>query len=410
MSNNRCYILLTNALGGLGGGQFYVRNKVLWLQEHGWDVFVYESSEGGRDVSVVIPELQQWTDNNIPALFYPPSYHNHQIQEKVIKQVMGCVSKKYDTIVVESNTIPLSLWGEIVASRLFARHIVFLIGECVKISTEGIYEFYKYKHKRDELFSINAQAYKNLFQDFCEIQDSDVRFFYAGCHNEVVDIRNEQLDKLPDADYTIGHFGRYKPYYSEMLKQINAFALNNGNKSINLVMLGVDAKRLQQEAVLDCVTASNVSFCFLGACDKIPKSFFEKCDVVIASAGCAVISSEHINAVVTMDVAECKPLGIYRYTTLDRTYKSQDAIGDSRNLEELLYDVLISKEYLKKEMLISPNLKVFGPEYQENIALSKEHTLEYFNTHSLSNAIGLKPMIIKLLVHIGLYSLINVCR
>ena len=169
--------MLTNALGGLGGGQFYVRNKVLWLQEHGWDVFVYESSEGGRDVSIVIPELQQWADNNIPALFYPPSYHNHQIQEKVIKQVMGCVSKKYDTIVVESNTIPLSLWGEMVASRLSARHIVFLIGECVKINTAGIYEFYKNKHRRNELFSINAQAYKNLFQDFCEIQDSDVRFF-----------------------------------------------------------------------------------------------------------------------------------------------------------------------------------------------------------------------------------------
>ena len=65
------YVFITFAAAGIGGTQIYVRNKLLFLREKGYDVTVIVTEPPGGQ-KVVVKELEPYVKNCFPELTINP--------------------------------------------------------------------------------------------------------------------------------------------------------------------------------------------------------------------------------------------------------------------------------------------------------------------------------------------------
>ena len=135
----KTYIFLTNSIGGISGGPIYVCNKLVYLIEQGWNVVVFDST-GLTNAKVVVRELRRFEKNRLPELFYYPSWFNKWQRDKVIKYICDKIPNSEECI-IESNSFILGAWGEILAKKLSAKHLLFSIGEHNIAKTVDEYDF-----------------------------------------------------------------------------------------------------------------------------------------------------------------------------------------------------------------------------------------------------------------------------
>lgn len=392
------YLFLTNTIGGYSGGAAYIRNKVCWLKDNGWEVNVFDAT-GQLYEKIRFDVLKPFKNNRIPELYYNPNDLSSQRRERVINRICGCV-KASEKIVVESNLFNLSIWGELIAEKLKAKHIIYLIAENLVVLNESLYSFLKYKSNNSELFSINAKAYRLLFSSFENVEDEDDHWWTACNASPIVDIKNKKIDTIPPANITISHFGRYKDYFPYMLREINDFARTHQDKKINFLLLGLHNVKINQ--FIKC--NKNLNIVQLGSMNTIPKSFYEKSDVVIAAAGCASMSFRYGAVVISMDVANDTPLGVLGYTTLDRTYRSSDNKNND-SLSSILEEILIKQTY--KE-IIREQLKTSNKGYEYQLTFASYPPSPYYYAKDVQtewDKYGVKGIIMKTLLKMGFVSL-----
>ena len=231
------YIFFTNSMGGISGGSTYVRNKLVHLRNLGWKVQIFDST-GFTNAAIVIEELKEFGDNRYKELFFNPYWLNKSRREKIIGDIIKKIGKD-ETIVIESNNVAMSIWGEIIASRIGAKHLIYLLSEKLTISDETLYKYYKYKSSRGELFSIGVRAYRNLMQKFENVTDADEHYWSARINVPIEDVRCECLDNIDKADFNIGHFGRQKGYFHYMFENVAGFARKHNNEKVNFLVLGI---------------------------------------------------------------------------------------------------------------------------------------------------------------------------
>lgn len=347
------YVFLLNSMGGYGGSQSYVQTKFNYLREKGWDVQVFDST-GFANVSIVMPELKVFEGNRIQELFFNPFWLRKKKREKVIAAILDKIGAD-DRIVIESNTVSMSIWGELLASRIGAKHIVFLLSERLSITDISLYRYYKFKSLRGELFSISANAFKNLMHRFEIFEDDEAEKYHwaAKMSVPIEDIECKELALVEKKDYNIGHFGRRKGYFDYMLDQVSQFAIRHHDNSINFILLGDN--NIPQNLVKNL--PANVKLTLISGRQPIPKMFFDKSDVVVATAGCAYMSFLFGAKVISMDVYNSIPLGILGYTTRDGNLRSVDN-HNKLSLSDTLENVLVKKMYKGRPSLtITPSCK-----------------------------------------------------
>lgn len=387
---DRLYVFLTNTLGGCSGGAVYVRNKVEWLQKEGWSVEVYDSGGQTRD-EVLFKELKPFDKNHIYELYYHPSLFTRTRRETVINKISRC-SCEASTIVIESNTIILAEWGEIIASKVKAKHLVYLIQENLVIQSENQYVFMKYKADYNELFSINPQAYKLLFSRFGEVSSPEDHYWQAGNASPIIDMASK-IDSLPPADITISHFGRKKDYFNYMVREVSKFANVYPNKKIHLLLLGIEYFSNKEFDLSD-----NLLVFPLGSINPVPSSFYEVSDVIIATAGCASMSFRYGARVISMDTSNDIPLGILGWTTLDRTYRSSDN-NNVKSLSELLKEVVVDKRFEGKAPMTIP---ATGRTYDYQIKFAKEEPSPYYDSLTVGTISSLGDFRDSIILKLGL--------
>lgn len=354
------YVFFTNSMGGYSGGPTYVRNKLLYLKEHGWDVIVFDST-GYYNSEILLQDLRCFGNNRYQELFFNPFWLRKSRRERIMSEIISKIGNDERTV-IESNTVAMSLWGELIASRIDAKHIIYLLSERLTVSDKSLYKFFKFKAERKELFSINEKAYNILLSKFEKVSDADQYYWSAKNFVPIEDIECTELEHVKKADYNIGHFGRRKGYFDEMFKGVADFANKNKDKSVNFILLG-DAKiTAEQKNTL----SSNIFMYQLKARQPLPKMFFDKTDVIIAVAGCASIALVNGAKVISMDVYNNVPLGVMGYNTKDSNIRSKDN-KYSKSLSETLDDVLVNRLYdTAPQMEIKPSNK--GYDYQVEFA------------------------------------------
>lgn len=325
------YVILTYQMAGFTGAPSYINNKVRWLKERGVDTVVFDNY-GGLFINkeIVLEYLLPYKNNRMLELFFPPSYFTRRQRTRIIERLLMAAGDAED-FVVESNSPRLALWGELLAERLGAKHLILNVGEQLSIHNNEEFGFLDFKLNRYELFTIKPQTIINMFKGYRTISDDEAQnaFFAASMGVKAEEVPMPELDDLTEAKYKILSFGRYKPYFDNMVKGVVEFSEKHSEDSVNFLIMGDVALPPQTEKLLE--SARNLYVKFIPSKRPVPKAVFDYSDVVIATAGCANFSYKTGAKTISMDVNTCLPLGVMGYTTIDSVYSS--------NKEQLHYDV-----------------------------------------------------------------------
>ena len=336
------YIIFTGTITRVGGAQIYVKNKVNYMKSLGWDVYVFSDLDG----PVLINGLSEFKNAIIPELNYYPNYFSNKECKNIISNILSLIDMKNDdnNVVIESNTGVISLWAEIVASKLNAAHFAFLLDENIDVD-EGFKDFLYFKYKRNELALINEKIYYELFDDpkYELIHSAEV--LGVTCSNVVEDISDPRFDDIPydQYDYVICSLGRLnKGYIPNMIDGFYDFSKKHPDKSIAFIFIGdqpagffPDMKEVINQKFSDL---SNVTIYQMGYVYPVPESFFKHIHAGVGCSGGARVMYKMMVPTVSIDASDNLPIGILGYTTTNTLYHDKE---ERKTLPDLLEQILI---------------------------------------------------------------------
>lgn len=326
----KTYVFFANTMAGISGGPIYVRNKMRYLKEIGWNVVVIDNT-AIKKAPILLEEFNPYSDFRFCELLFPPFWFTKFQRKNIINKILTVIGPA-ERYVIESTQIILSEWAEILASELNAKHLIYLINENDVIKSDSLFEFLSFKYDRNELFTITPRTCINLFSRYSKKINLETCYWNAGVSNTIENYEVPRLSSIPKADFNIGYFGRYKQIIPYVCKELREFCLTHPDIRINFIVLGFDKFNKDDQILL---RTENLNVINLGELSPIPKLFFDITDVIIASAGCASISYKYGARVITMSVEKDQALGILGYTT-EANMSEDGFIVDNRSLSELL--------------------------------------------------------------------------
>jgi glycosyltransferase involved in cell wall biosynthesis len=372
------YIFFTGTIGTIGGGQIYVRNKVKYLQETGWEVEVFSYLND----KIMIDDLRSFENNIIRILQYQPKTYSKRQRERVIEKVSSSLGKsEWDEVVIESHEITLALWGEIIAKETNGKHIVYLLSEDFPKLSPDLLKFFDFKHKRKELAGIHNKSLELLFKDYKRIAENEKYSLRAICTNSVVDdVPNDIIDELHKKDINIGCISRLqKPFVSTMVDEVVQFSRKNNDKSIQLVIVGESPDHsIERSIIKKTENVKNLNLVMTGRLFPIPKKLFKKIDIFISAAGSARVSVAEGVLTLAIDVINHKPIGLLGYDTNDALYAQNDTdITISCALEKILIKEKIQNEQNKRFTFEILDFRKEYPNHLDFICNSDEERIYY---------------------------------
>lgn len=382
MKNDKLYIFLTLSTKNIGGGQIYVYNKLKYFEALGWNVIVFQTNKFDK---CIFKEKKMSEAYTFEELRYPPIYTNKRnrdiITNSIVSIIQSHITPNTGKIVLESTTPNCALWGEHIATIIRCKHIVYLLGESLRCA--GYFDFFNFKLKRQELASIHKESLKKMFFPYRSISDEENVYINAGCFSLMMpsNIDCDQLDNFPIADYTIGYYGRIEKVHYNLWQDIISFAHNNSEKKINLIVLGCsnkqDEEKLKSFIMENPFVTQNLFIRILPSILPTPQKFFDICDVILSSAGCADIAFLQKKIVISINVESSMPIGVLGNTTFESTFSNQET-----KLNDLLTEILLQHKYTVTDDLIIKfnNIRKYDKAKEQFIdfAIGNNVSLDYF--------------------------------
>ncbi len=379
------------------GAPRYVNNKCRYLKEHGWDVAVFWSYDvSPAQLEHLIPFDKK--EYIVHELLFFPCWFTKRHQNKVVERIV-CQIGQADQIVIESNKLQLGAWGEMIAKRINAKHINFVTTEKIKINNKATFDFCYAKLQRREFFTISSSAVKYLFSNYINLAHPEEYYWSASPGIEVKEYSFPDFDNLPHSDFTITSFGRTKGYFPYMLDELRDFSTRHPDKNINLFFLG-DLSDIAE--IKEKVGLGNVHLVLHSkSVDVLPLQVFTKSDVVVATAGCAIIAEKNGGKVLAMDVKRKHPLGLFGYTTWDsNTYSGN--YENKMSLSEWLHTLLIEKTVFQK---MRDDRVSHSFDYQMSFVASPDGC--YFDSSKMREQITKNDNLWMFLSKLGLFRLVD---
>ena len=312
------YVILSPGINSVGGAQIYIRNKMIYLRENKWDVFIFYY----LNHKVYIDDLKEFKDC-IHQLSAPPSYYNKQTTKKIINTI--CERIGYgDDIIIESHTICTALWGELIAQELNAKHLVFLLQEIFPRCNIEVFRFLDYKHKRKELVGINKESLRHLFLGYKSVADEEAYSLVAACNNSVEYVNSYENFIDEASDVNIVCIGRCdKNYVLKCVCETNKFCEIYPQKRVNLIIAGGCKDNNVLENLAMCAKADNLNLSITGYIFPIPQQLLEQATFVVAGAGSARCAAAIPVLTISMDV-EGSPIGMFGIDTKSTIYSDNN--------------------------------------------------------------------------------------
>lgn len=354
---NKLYIMLENAIIGMGGGQMYTRNKLLYMQQMGWKSLVFSGLLG----KIVIDELKEFEEYIYPELASAPMVYNHKIVNNVLDKIISNIPKG-EKVVIESGSAHLAYWGELLAERLRGKNMVHLLDERNDLTIpEDYLDFYWFKLNRRELSGINDTSLKLLFRRNKKITDENNYNLPSICQNV---ISEDDCDlKFPEVDFTVGCIGRLeKPYVVEVAHAYEKLIDNHLDKTFCIVFIGgSDSKQYEDRIKLIFNEKSNATVIMTGFLYPMPKKIFDKIDLFISSAGSAGVSYRQNRPTISVDSTDLKAIGVLGYTTKNSLNRKKEEPEDIFKLAEKVLFTDYLNEFNYKKSLHNPTLEGLKP-------------------------------------------------
>ncbi len=331
----KAYVMLENNITGMGGGQMYTRNKLVFMSQHGWEPFVFSGIQG----EIVIGDLQKYKKYIFPALASPPIVYSVKTVEKTLTPILNLL-EEYDDIIIESGSGHMALWGETIAVKLQCKHMVHLLDERNDLTIPEEYlDFYRFKLRRRELSGITDQSLNILFRNNGEIDEENNFFLSSVCQN-VIDESSTHMFELPNADKTVCCIGRLeKPYVMPVAHAFAKVVKKHPSECFNVIFIGgTSLKNVKSKIKSLFQKLKNARLILTGDLYPIPKNLFQKVDVFASSAGSAGLSYRQNKPTISIDGCDLKAIGVVGYTTQHCLYRDCEEKQDIADLlEKILY-------------------------------------------------------------------------
>lgn len=371
--------MLSPNINNVGGAQIYLRNKSKYLNEKGWTVSIISVSSG----LVLLEGLEKYKAGVIEGLIVAPSFYTRKKQLELLGRLERSIpSEKSKRVIIESHTLSLSIWGEMLAKSLGGKHFIYLLSEQFNGNlTEETHAFLDFKHKRRELAGIDVSSLEVLFKNYKELKPDESYSLKAACTNVVEDVENSIIDSIRRSDIMIGSIGRLeKGYVRALTKNSIAFANSNPTRRVSLVLVGgTRDEKVARELRKITSPCSNLDLIITGFMYPIPRKLFSLVDIFVSGAGSARVSTAEGVLTMTVDVNTGKPIGLLGYDTNSTLYSDKE---QTKSIAEMLQEVLIEKEMHKKKipMKYEQTIPDFRQRYAEHMDFVErsEQEKEYY--------------------------------
>lgn len=377
--NKKLYIFLTFAVCGIGGTQIYLRNKIKYLHNKGWKTCVVTTEPGDN---IIIKELAPYKHGIFKELANNPYIYSRLKRKRLLKNIINYIHQfegNPDEIIIESNYIGISPWGEILAERLIAKHFILFIQEDYRFRVVSYLKFLSFKLNRGELAVNSERAIKTLFEGYKEITNEIDYKLNPCCTNSIEDCESKIQENLPDADFYIGSFGRInKPFVLPMIDQLVEYVQLHSNKTFHLVLIGWTNNPKDIQYINEKIkTVDNLSYQITGPIYPVPRCDIKKMNVFISTSGAASATYNEGILTISMDDVDLKPIGILGYTTFKSLHRDKEPIIE---LKYLLDDILFEKKYQPEEKNATSLEKLFEKKFDEHMEFinKSDLTIKYY--------------------------------
>lgn len=375
------YIILTGAIGGMGGAEMYTNNKCQYLKSQGWETSVFFF----LNRPIIIKELEEYKNNYVYELRYGYYYWSKKQRETIIERLCDGLTKD-DTVIVESQLINLTYWGEMIANKIGAKHVLNCMEERIPPLTQNEAKFLEFKVKRREILNADPKSYKRYFGD--KMKEEYLAYqnpLNPLCSNVLVDDDSIEIPVIVEDAMTILSLGRLdKPYIVPMLNELLVFIHNNKKRRFNIVFVGGSPDGMVEEHIRKLFyTLSNVNICLCGYMFPIPTKLMRKVDVAIASANSVLVSANFGIPTISVDARDFNAIGVYGYTTINKFFRDSEPV---QSIGDLLHQVLILNKYPRKSPIVAPENQletVFKPQLE--YALNDKYPQEAYDVMSINN-------------------------
>lgn len=295
----KLYIIF-GSIVGIGGWQIYIDGKAQYLKSKGWDVVVFSDKRSWLCDAVELSGLKEFDKYRLIELFYTPLHMTKKQQYKLIDKMISSIEdiENYEEIWIESTSIYNALWAEVLAKRLQARHISYLLHSYFNDISVDYVNFFAFKHSRNELAGMDKMTLPNLFSGYKIIQDYENYYFEAAgnkpCIEEEYHLSTQMLENLNRSKYVIGSFGTLeKPHIIDIFQNVLNFVEQYPNEVFSYIVIGKSTDgRIERQMKLMVGDKKNIRLILVGAIYPVPKKIFEYMDVCIASWGSAIVAAE----------------------------------------------------------------------------------------------------------------------
>lgn len=299
------YILLTHNVSNLGGGQLYTLRRAKYLLKKGYKVIVIDHFKENN--FILKEKFKGCRIIHIPEIIEPIVRYSPKKSEAIINRLINLVGPLQEDIFIETHAFQLSVWGEKLAIKLNARHLVYCYEEWNTIKNYRLIPgkpFFDRKYQSNQFFGCTSQSIRILFGD---IYSKNNYLNIPFDESEIEDKCIPSLQIFPEKDYfTIGTVSRLeKTYIIDLIESIGLFAASHPSQKVRLIIAGDSKDQSVTNAVKQKVENigkdhPNMTTIMTGYISVLGKDLFELCDVFVGM-GTASINAISQN-VVTINI------------------------------------------------------------------------------------------------------------
>jgi len=338
--------IVTPRVSGMGGAQLYALRRIHFLKKKG----IYAMLLVTDDTNFILEK--QFGDVSILVhkdLAKPVFYYSDQDRDNIIQSICSELHIFSQNLVLESHSLRLSIWCELIAGRLKCKHIIYPLNETSITSWEfnPVKDFFIWKQDRTELLGASKPSLRVILGRY--YRESKAVYINIGFDpNEITAISCPNILGYFDKDsFKIGTISRLsKPYIEVLLNEVGWVAANNPLVNFTLIGAGDDVDgEIREKLTKKFPSKQNMSIVFTGYLNPLGQDFFQGLDIYIGMATSVINSAALKCASITVDPITSLSAGFFGLTSKDTMFASREELRPIRYwLQKAITDTSLIEE------------------------------------------------------------------
>lgn len=324
---SKTYCIITPRLSGMGGAQLYALRRMNFLRKAGHRPVAIVSD----DQNFILKE--KFNDFEIfvfPELAHPVFRYSKKSRHLIIDRIIKALNNYTTNLILESHTLTLSIWCELIAESSDNKHIIYSLNERTILEWEflPVKEFFLWKQDRMEFIGASYQSLKLMLGD--SFRTDKVFFSNIGFDPEELPEKSvpDLSGTIDRQSFRIGTISRLsKPYVQLLIDSVVKIGSNHPDKNITLIIAGDDTDGNILPGLRKKYTGTErIRILFPGYINPLGRDFFENLDVFIGMATAAINSISLKRATITVDPVSKMSSGFFGLTSTDSMFADKDKL------------------------------------------------------------------------------------